>query len=65
MASTAASDVSHVAATAHTTRNVAEQALATAVHTAGSTERIAHEHITRSQADTSRAVDDVVHRLAR
>ena len=64
IASSAASGVSHVAAATDATRNVAEQALATAEHTAGSIEGIVREHISRSQADTSRAVDDVAHRLA-
>ena len=64
IASSAASVVSHVAATTDATRNVAEQALATTKHTAGSIEGIVHEHISKSQADTSRAVDDVAHRLA-
>ena len=64
IASSAASGVSHVAATIDTTRNVAEQALATAEQTAGSIEGIVCEHISRSQVDTSCAVDDVAHRLA-
>ena len=64
IASSAASGVSHVAAATDATRNVAEQALATAEHTAGSIEGIVREHVSRSQADTSRAVDDVAHRLA-
>ena len=64
IASSAASGVSHVAAATDATQNVAEQALATAEQTAGSIEGIVHELISRSQADTSRAFDDVVHRLA-
>ena len=64
IASSAASGVSHVAAATDATRNVAEQVLATAEHTAGSIEGIVREHISKSQADTSRAVDDVAHRLA-
>ena len=64
IASSAASGVSHVAAATDATRNVAEQALATAEQTAGSIEGIVREHVSRSQADTSRAVDDVAHRLA-
>ena len=64
IASSAASGVSHVATATDATRNVAEQALATATHTAGSIEGIVREHITRSQADTSKAVDNVAHCLA-
>ena len=64
IASSAASEVSNVVAATDVTRNVAEQALATAEQTAGSIEGIVREHISRSQADTLRAVDDVVHRLA-
>ena len=64
IASSAATGVSHVAAATDATRNVAEQALATAEHTAGSIEGIVREHISKSQEDTSRAVDNVAHRLA-
>ena len=64
IASSAASAVSHVAAATDAMHNVAEQALATATHTAGSIEGIVREHITRLQADNSKAVDDVAHRLA-
>ena len=64
MASTAVSGVENVAASADATRNVAEQALATASHAAGSIEGIVRKHVQRSQEDTSRAVDDIVHRLA-
>ena len=64
IASSVASGVSHVAVATDATRNVAKQALTTAEQTAGSIEEIVYEHISRSQVDTSRAVDDVVHRLA-
>lgn len=64
MASTAASDVGRVAAAADATRNVAEQALATASHAAGLIEGILCEHIQRLHVDKSRVVDDVAHCLA-
>ena len=64
IASSAASGVSHVAVATDTTRNVAEQELATVEQTAGSIEGIVREHISRLQVDTLRAVDDVAHRLA-
>ena len=38
--------------------------MATASHAAGSIEGIVHEHVQRSQEDTLRAVDDIVHLLA-
>ena len=64
ISSSAASGVSHVAAVIDATRNVPEQALATAEHRAGSIEGIVRKHISKLQVDTSRAVDDVAHRLA-
>ena len=64
MASTAASGVGQIVATANATRSGAEQALAAATHTASSIEGVVREHIQRSQEDTSRAVDDVIHHLA-
>ena len=64
IASSAASGVSHVALATDAARNVAEQELATAEQTARSIEGIVREHISRSQADTSRVVDDVAHCLA-
>ena len=64
IASSAASGVSHVAAATDAPRNVAKQALTTVEQTARSIEGIVCEHISRSQVDTSRAVDDVVYRLA-
>ena len=48
---TAVSGVENVAATADATRNVAEQALATASHTAGSIEGILRKHVQHSQED--------------
>ena len=64
MASTAISDVENAAATVDATRNVAEQALATASHATRLIEGILREHVKRLQKDTSRVVDDIVHRLA-
>ena len=64
MASTAVSGVENVVAIANATQNVAEQALAIALHVAGSIEGSVREHVQRSQEDTSRVLDDIVHRLA-
>ena len=63
MASTAASGVGQVVATADAMHSVAEQALATTTHATRSIEGIVREHIQRLQEDTSRVVDDVIHRL--
>lgn len=64
MTSTAISGIENIAALADTTRNVAEQVLATASHAAGPIEGIIRKHVQRLQKDTSKSVDDIVHRLA-
>ena len=64
MASTVASDVGQAVPIADATRSVTRQALATATHATRSIESIVCEHIQRSQEDTSKVVDDIIHRLA-